>query len=220
MKTTRMAAAGIVAASFAGMATAATFGFQNITNNSPVNAAAGEAQLSLSVLAGAGSTAQFTLSNASGGVASGVRAIWIDNTAGVLLALASITNSGGVTFTAGVGGALPGGETVDFNSSDALGLTAKPPPPVNGINPGESLTWTYSLVGGFGIDDVIASLNTGELRVGVHMIGFGDGGSEGFVTVGDNPPPPPPPPSLIPTPLSGAMAFAGLAGIATRRRRA
>lgn len=219
MNTTRMVAAGIVAASLAGMAHAASFGFQNITNNNAANAAAGEAQLSLSVIAGMGGTAQFTLSNASGGVASGVRAIWIDNTAGVLLAISTITNSGGVDFTSGVTGALPGGETVDFTSSDALGLTAKPPPPVNGINPGESLTWTYSLVGGFGIDDVIAALNSGELRVGVHMIGFADGGSEGFVTVGDNPPPPPPP-SVIPAPLGGAMACIGFAGIAARRRRA
>ena len=164
-----------------------------------------------------GGTAQFTLSNASGGVASGVRGMWIDNTAGVLAALGTITNTTGVVFVAGSSGALPGGESVDFTPTHALGLTAKPPPPVNGINPGESLTWTYSLVGGFGIDDVIAALNSGELRVGVHDR-LRRWWQRGLVTVGDNPPPPPPP-SVIPA-AGGAMACIGFAGIAARRRRA
>lgn len=217
MNSTRMVAVGIVAASLAGMAHAASFGFQNITNNNALHAAAGESQLSLSVVAGSGGMAQFTLTNAAGGMASGVRGVWIDNAAGVLAALGTISNTTGVVYTAGSSGALPGGESVDFTPTHALGLTAKPPPPVNGVNPGESLTWTYSIVGGFGIDDVIAAMNSGELRLGLHLIGLPNGGSEGFVTVGNEPPPPPP--SVIPAPLGGMLAGAGLVAIGARRRR-
>ena len=204
----RVITAASVAIAATAAAQAASFGFQNITGNSAANAAAGEAQLSLSVVAGMGGTAQFTLSNAFGGVPSSVEEIWIDNTAGVLLAISSITNTVGVNFSAPSSSNLPGGNTVGFNETPALGLAASPPPVGNGINPGESLTWTYSIVGGFDIDDVIAAMNFGSLRVGIHVIGFPNGGSESFVTT-----------PVIPAPLGGMLAGAGLLAIGARRRR-
>lgn len=121
--------------------------------------------------------------------------------------------------TPGSSSALPGGSTVSFNATAALGLTAVPPPPVNGLNPGESLTWTYSLASGFDVDAVIASMNNGGLRVGLHLIVLPNDGSEGFVTVGNPVLPPPNDPPVIPAPLGGMLAGAGLLAIGARRRR-
>ena len=58
--------------------------------------------------------------------------------------------------------------------------------------------------------DVEAALDSGLLRFGVHVIGWGDGGSEAFVTQGN----------MIPSPLAGMMGAVGLGAIGARRRRA
>lgn len=59
----------------------------------------------------------------------------------------------------------------------AHSLKADPAPPKNGIGPGESATFQLLLVDGATVADLV-----GELRIGVHVIAFEDGGSESFIT--------------------------------------
>jgi hypothetical protein len=51
------------------------------------------------------------------------------------------------------------------------------------VNPGEELGITYTLQTGQTIDDVLAELADGTLRIGIHVQGYETEGSEGFVNV-------------------------------------
>ena len=53
-----------------------------------------------------------------------------------------------------------------------------------GIGSGESLTINFALEPGMTYDDLIAAIESGELRVGLHVQGFDGGYSEGFVSGG------------------------------------
>jgi len=64
---------------------------------------------------------------------------------------------------------LPAGDTVGFYGD--FYLTANPPPSMNGIEAGESLSVTLSYDPYF---DIIAALDGGELRVGLHVVGIPD----------------------------------------------
>jgi MYXO-CTERM domain-containing protein len=199
-------------------ALAGTYTFTNITGNNAGNAAAGEAQLSLASFAHANPLlVRFTLTNAAGGLASSVKQVFVDDNAGVLASLSGFNATPGVSFVSGSHGAQPGGANVDFSADHALGARASSPPPANGINPGETLDWVYTLAAGKTFADVEAALTSGLLRFGVHMIAFPNGGSEGFVN--DVPPDSPPDLEIVPTPLAGAMGAAGLGLVIARRRR-
>jgi hypothetical protein len=69
------------------------------------------------------------------------------------------------------------------------------------------LTVTFVLIGGHTFADAIQDLNDGNLRVGIHVQGFGSGGSESFVNM-----PMPEPGTFVP--VAGGM-FA----LAAARRR-
>ena len=58
----------------------------------------------------------------------------------------------------------------------------------NGVNPGESLGIVFDLIGGQAFADTIAALADGGLRIGIHVQGFEDGGSESFVNNGPTEP--------------------------------
>lgn len=214
----RQILAGTAAAALAtSFASAATFSFENITGNSATNAAAGEAQLSLSTFALANPQLfRFTLTNADG-LASSVKAVFVDDAAGVLASVNGFTSTSGVSFQTGTNGALPGGATLDaaFSPDHSIGVRARNPAPHNGVNEGETLDWTYTIAAGFDLSDVEAALNAGTLRFGVHVIGWEDGGSEAFV----NTPNDPGEPNLIPTPMAGMMGGVGLGILGARRRR-
>jgi hypothetical protein len=209
--------AGAVSIAFAGAAASAgTYSFTNLTNNNAVHAAAGESQLSLSTFATVDpQIVRISLSNAPG-LASAVRIIFADDNAGVLAALHSISNTASVDFNAGSSGSLPGGNSVSFVEDHTLGLTADPPPTQSGINPGETLEWTYTLSGSNTLADLDAAMIAGTLRFGVHLIGLPNNGSEGFVTTTPNDPGEL---NLIPTPMAGMMGGLGLGILGARRRR-
>ncbi len=195
-----------------GSAFAATYSFANITGNSAANAAAGEAQLSLTTLAVANpQLVRFQLSNAAG-MASSVKNVFVDDASGILASVNGFTATTGVAFGIGTNGSLPGGNSIAtvFIENHPLGVAANNPAPSNGVNPGEMLDWTYTIANGYTIADVEAALDSGLLRFGVHVIGWGDGGSEAFVTQGN----------MIPSPLAGMMGAVGLGAIGARRRRA
>lgn len=212
-----VAAAGIVAVGIASSASAATYSFTNITGNSATNAAAGESQLSLTTMTGANpQLVRFNLNNASG-LASAIKAVFVDDGAGVLASVSGFTATTGVSFRIGTNGSLPGGNDLadSFAENHAIGVRANNPAPSNGVNAGEMLDWSYTLAAGKTLADVEAALNSGELRFGVHVISWGDGGSEAFVTTPNDPGEP----NIIPSPLAGAMGGLGLGMIAARRRR-
>jgi hypothetical protein len=188
-----VAAVGICGSAMAG----ATFGVDGITNNSVFSTNVGESQLTIDVSGGAGSVV-FLLQN-SGAEACSVANVYFDDIG--LLGSAVIGNGSGVNFEAGGSPPdLPGGSSVGFNSDHTF--SARNPKPTNGVNPGESLTLTFALLGGASVADVVSAMNSGSLRVGMHVISFANGQSEGFVT---------------PTP--GCLALLGLGGLIVGRRR-
>jgi hypothetical protein len=81
-----------------------------------------------------------------------------------------------------------------------------PSPAVNGAGPTEWVAIEFTLQGGQTFADVISEFTTGELRIGIHVIGFASGGSESFI----NPP--------IPEPSTALLLGGGLVGVGLLRR--
>jgi hypothetical protein len=199
----RFAALGAVA--LASHAAAGVFySFQNITNNSAPNAAAGEAQLLMEV-DGAGNQAWFRFTN-SGATQLIITDLYFDD--GTLLALSQVTNGPGVSFSTGANpGNLPGATLISPPFQTTAGFSADSDPPIfaNGVAPGEWVQVLFELQSGQVLSDVIASLADGRLRVGLHVQGYVDGGSESFIH--------------MPAPGSAVLMVAGAGLVARRRRR-
>ena len=198
-------------------ASAAMLSFGCITNNSLANCATGEAQASLEVTDAMNNQVLFKFTN-TGPNASFISDIYFDNDNGTgvgttLLSIAGLQNSMGVDFDFPINGNgdLPGGNTVGFNTtgSGAMALEAQNEPgAANGINNnGEMLGILFNLVMGKGFSDVVSELANGDLRVGIHVQGFGGGGSESFVN------------APVPVPAAVWMLGAGLIGLIGFGRR-
>lgn len=217
--------AGLCAA-IAGSAYGTTYSFVNVTGNDVANAASGEAQLSVDVTSYSATQVLFTFKNV-GASAMSIADVYFDD--GALLGLAFLIDAddnggdAGVDFSPGASpGNLPGGNAINFNTTSGFLADSDPPTQPNGVNPGETLGVVFNLIGGQTLADVIAALNlglanpgvdvTGGLRIGIHVQGFANGGSESFV----NGPPDTPP---VPLPAPVALGLAGLAPLALRRRR-
>lgn len=195
----------------AGTAGATTLPLTAITTNSATSVAQGLAGITVGVTQVAGGV-RFDF-GVSGSDPMSIAQIYWDNTGGVLGAVSLVdVSGGGVNFVVEASpGNLPGGNTVGFTEHFEVG--AAPPPPTNGINPGETLGVEFSLAGASTYADVTAAISTGSLRVGMHVIAFANGQSESYVSG--------PPTSLepIPLPSGAALAAAGLGLVALRRRR-
>lgn len=181
-----------------------TFDFYCITNNKPADAAIGEAQLFVDVSDEYAEKILFTFRN-TGPEPSSISEVYFDD--GSLLGIASIINNPpGVVFEQGASPPeLPGAGLLDPPFETTVGFLAEsvPPPPYRGVNPGEQLGILFELLDTRTYQDVITELNSGSLRIGVHVIGFECGGSESFVC----------------TPEPATVTVLGLGGVLALLRR-
>lgn len=107
-------------------------------------------------------------------------------------------------------GNLPGGDTLNppFRAWKEFNIGAEQPPPENGINSiptGEWVEIKFELLNGHSLTNVLQELQTGELRIGLHVIAFPDGSSESAI---NNP---------VPEPTT--IALLALGGFALLRKR-
>jgi hypothetical protein len=164
-------------------AVALTLGFGCISGNDPIDCGIGEAQLEVEVTALGLTQVSFEFSN-SGPAASSITDVYFDD--GTLLGIAYITNGAGVDFSQGASpGNLPAGNNADPDFEATAGFTADSNPPTqpSGVNPGETLTIVFDLEGGGDFQDVLDELESGALRIGIHVQGYSSEGSESFVNV-------------------------------------
>jgi hypothetical protein len=185
-------------------AEARAVGFDCITNTNAGNCTAGENQLSV-VLSSPGATqVRFDVANAMGGAASVIAGVYWDDS-GLLGSIASIVNGAGTSFAAnGSPPVLPGGNNASPAFVEDFRVNADSPPPQNGVGPGETLGVIFNLAGGVSVAQALAAFDSGALRVGLHVIAFGNNGSESFVNV--------------PEPSAALLLAFGFAALALGRR--
>lgn len=195
---------------------AQTYSFSCISNNSATNCATGANQLSMTFSQGAGYV-DFRFDN-SGPLASSITDIywsWAGNEALFDWSLSQITDSGaGVAFSPeATPDNLPGGNGITPQFTAQFSADSDAPIQPNGVNPGEWVSFRFFTT----LTNTGEDLFDGALRVGLHVQGFGNGGSESFVNGGSTPIASP-----APEPETYAMMLAGLAivgGIARRRKQ-
>jgi hypothetical protein len=155
-------------------------------------------------------TVDFTFFNDSS-VQSSVTGMFFDD--GTLLGVESVTNSPTYTnfVVARTPGEFPSGQDLEppFVADREFNIGAGPPVPERGINEGNTSTeWvivTFGLINGGTLEDVLAELNSGVLRIGLHIIALPDGTSESAI--------------LVPEPATvGLLGIGGLLLLRRRRR--
>ena len=187
-----LAAAAVVFSSQNSSAVTISYSFDNVTANSTANiGTAGQYIVDVSDQGVAANQVKFTFRN-TGPAASSITDIYFDDAdPALLLGFASIANGAGVSFSQGASPQnLPGGNTISFSAD--FGADSNAPTQPRGVNPGETLDIIFNLLSPNDFADVTAALNAGGtsgLRIGIHVQGFANGGSESFVSIPPNTPP-------------------------------
>ena len=173
------------------------------SQNDAGDVAIGLAQMAVVASMGPGAgEVTFTVTN-MGADASSITEVYFEDTNSRLSMLASLIDADdGIGGDAGVDFSQPAVpedlparmDCPDGTGSDpfmvTMGFSADadvPMPPLKGINPGESLGVVFTLMDTFA--DVVNDLNSGDLRVGIHVTAYESGGSETFVTGSNGVPP-------------------------------
>ncbi len=159
-----------------------TINFFNITNNGNANLSS---QLSVQIIdTGISGQVGFKFLN-NVGIVSSITDVYFDD--GTLLAISTIVSSTGVSFASpATPNNLPGGNNITppFVVTDNFSADSNTPNALaNGVNAStESLEIIFNLVSTADVDAVIAALNNGSLRIGMHVQGIGTtNGSDGYV---------------------------------------
>lgn len=207
------AALMLAGAAPAAAAIVATMGFTGVSNNKVVDTAAGVAQLTVDLesIDNNASQVRFTFRN-KGPKEMSITDIYWDQLYMRLAGIASFTDSGaGVDFGVDASPAnLPGGNSINF-TADISADSNNPTQPM-GVNPGEFVSVLMNLNVGHSLNSIVSDLNTGKLRIGIHVQGYVGGGSESFVNVK-------PIVGPIPAPEPGAIGLFGLGVLALGLRR-
>lgn len=159
--------------------------FHCIAVNSEANCAVGEAQFLVDVVDAGPDEVAFIFTNEGPGK-SAIARIYIEDVRGIFEGPAVIHHDApAVKFANGVQPPnLPGGATLEpaFVASPGLGVSAARPFHSRGVNPGEHVGLVYKLSAGNTISDVISELVVGNLRLGLHAVGFRSRGNESFIS--------------------------------------
>lgn len=150
------------------------------------------------------------------GITSSVTDIYFDEGSSDLFSGFTITDSSGalfsptdVTDSAATPSNLPGGSAVGFSADYSADSDGNP---VNGLDTDtDYVTFLASAGTDFtSFDDVIAALNTGDARIGLHIQAFADGESDSYISV--NP---------VPVPAAGILFATALfaTGLIGRRKK-
>jgi hypothetical protein len=177
--------------------------FDRITSNSGVDVAA---QLFVNVTNPGGGQVDFKFTNAVG-LAASITQIYFDDDAGVLGSIDSLSETLGVSFSInGAPSDLPSGDTISFAATHWA--TADAPVSHNGIDSSiESLVIRFDLVALKSFTDVIAALDNGTLRIGLHVQALPDDESDSFVNNG----------RIVPSPSAAILGLLGLVSLTLRR---
>lgn len=227
LRAVALALSGLAFSAHVFAAASTTYSFVGVgdPSASSVNVATGMASLSVEVIdlgvaVSGNNQVAFRFTNAS---SSSLTDVYFDD--GALLGISSISDSGTTVDFSKLAspGNLPGGNnlTPGFTSTAGFSADSNPPASPNGVTSGEWLTITFDLQSGkdyWSVIDALALPNsggTGDLRIGLHVQSFADGGSESFVNAPDG----------ISAPVPEAETYAmllvglGLVGFMVSRRR-
>ncbi len=183
---------------------AASYGFSRITSNSSSDVAA---QLSVDVTDLGDGKVQFRFFNTAG-IASSITDVYFDGHQ-VLDEFKTITGSAGVSFSAGASPSnLPGGNALNPDFDSDLAADSNSPTSQNGVDAAsEWVNMVVKLEHDQSFADLLQALNSGDVRIGLHVQAIGtDGESDSFVN------------NVVPAPAAFMLGALGMALVAGKRR--